>query len=63
MSPVDAERIIKGGGCRFNFRKITNPQAVLIPGEHILPSAISLIRIGRFIGYIRLLLPGNIYRP
>lgn len=37
---------IKAGGVRFNSVKSTNPQEVLIHGQHILPNNISIIRTG-----------------
>lgn len=43
---VDAERIIKAGGVYFNYQRVTQPDFVLIPGEHILPNNVTLIRIG-----------------
>ena len=36
----------KAGGVRFNSVKSTNPQEVLIHGQHILPNNISIIRTG-----------------
>ncbi|XP_013407740.1 tyrosine--tRNA ligase, mitochondrial-like, partial [Lingula anatina] len=49
---VDAERIIKGGGVYINTRKVIEPDFVLIPGEHILPNHITVIRIGKKNHYI-----------
>lgn len=42
----DAIHIIKSGGVRVNFDLITNPQEVLIYGQHILPNNITIIRVG-----------------
>ena len=42
----DADRVIKAGGVHINGLKVTEPQFVLIPGEHILPNGLTLIRIG-----------------
>ncbi|XP_046554527.1 tyrosine--tRNA ligase, mitochondrial-like [Haliotis rubra] len=44
---VDAERIIQAGGVHINHRKVQQPDYVLIAGEHILPSNITLIRVGK----------------
>ncbi|XP_025082654.1 tyrosine--tRNA ligase, mitochondrial-like [Pomacea canaliculata] len=49
---VDAERIIKAGGVYFNYQRVTQPDFVLIPGEHILPNNVTLIRIGKKNYYI-----------
>ena len=43
---VDATRIISAGGVYINHRRVTEPNYVLIPGEHILPNGITLIRVG-----------------
>ncbi len=48
MLIVDAERIIKQGGVYVNQRRVTQPQFVLIPGEHILPHNITVIRVGKY---------------
>ena len=44
---VDARRIIKEGGFYLNYRKVLFPDAVLIPGEHILPNGMTLARVGK----------------
>ena len=43
---VDAERVIKAGGVYINHQRADQPDFVLIPGQHILPNGITLIRIG-----------------
>lgn len=43
----DARRIIDAGGFSINYRKVTQPDYVLILGEHILPNYVSLVRVGR----------------
>ncbi|XP_055346650.1 tyrosine--tRNA ligase, mitochondrial-like [Paramacrobiotus metropolitanus] len=43
----DARRIIDAGGLYINYRRAQNPQQILIPGEHILPNNITLIRVGK----------------
>ncbi|CAG0882929.1 unnamed protein product [Cyprideis torosa] len=42
-----AREIIEAGGLLINNIRMKNPQAVLIPGEHILPSGVSLFRVGK----------------
>jgi tyrosyl-tRNA synthetase len=42
----EAIRIIKAGGFRMNHSVITNPEEVLIYGQHILNNNISIIRVG-----------------
>lgn len=42
----DADRVIRAGGVYVNNRRVAEPQSVLIPGEHILPNNITLVRIG-----------------
>jgi tyrosyl-tRNA synthetase len=44
---VDAERVIKAGGVYVNFHRNTNADAVFVPGEHILPNGITLLRVGK----------------
>jgi tyrosyl-tRNA synthetase len=44
---VDARRIIEEGGFYLNHRKVLFPDAVLIPGEHILPNGMTLARVGK----------------
>ncbi|XP_074648604.1 tyrosine--tRNA ligase, mitochondrial-like [Tubulanus polymorphus] len=45
--PVDAYRTISEGGLYINHQKVTDQAELLIPGQHILPSGITLIRIGK----------------
>lgn len=49
---IDAERVIKAGGVRFNHRRVMQPDHVLISGEHILPNDLTLIRVGKKNHYI-----------
>ena len=49
MSSVDAERVIKAGGVYINHRRVTEADYVLIPGEHILPNNVTLVRVGKCI--------------
>lgn len=42
----DAIHVIKAGGVRFNSAICTNPQEVLIHGQHILPNNITIVRVG-----------------
>ena len=51
---VDAERVIKAGGVYINHARVASPDTVLIPGQHILPNHITLIRVGMFIAVIYL---------
>ncbi|XP_064643746.1 tyrosine--tRNA ligase, mitochondrial-like [Lineus longissimus] len=44
---VDAIQVINGGGLYVNFRRITNPDAAFIPGEHILHAGFTVIRAGK----------------
>ncbi|KAK2160620.1 hypothetical protein LSH36_129g03024 [Paralvinella palmiformis] len=44
---VDAERVIKAGGVYINHQRAEEGDYVLIPGQHILPNGITLIRIGK----------------
>ncbi|KAL5017815.1 hypothetical protein ScPMuIL_003537 [Solemya velum] len=43
----DADRIIKAGGLYINHRRVTEPDFILVHGEHILPNNVSLIRVGK----------------
>ncbi|CAG0920729.1 unnamed protein product [Notodromas monacha] len=47
LHEVDARRVIMGGGFRLNHRKVLFPDAILIPGEHILPNGLTLARVGK----------------
>ncbi|KAM8974187.1 tyrosine--tRNA ligase, mitochondrial [Pelodytes ibericus] len=44
--------IITNGGLSINHRKITNPDEVLVVGQHILKNGLSLIKVGRKNFYI-----------
>ncbi|KAK2171492.1 hypothetical protein NP493_1061g00031 [Ridgeia piscesae] len=44
---VDADRVIKAGGVYINHRRMTQADNVLIPGEHILPNNVTLVRVGK----------------
>jgi tyrosyl-tRNA synthetase len=43
----DAATKIQAGGFRINHTLITNPQEVLIHGQHILLNNISVIKVGK----------------
>ncbi|XP_076040772.1 tyrosine--tRNA ligase, mitochondrial isoform X2 [Oratosquilla oratoria] len=43
----DAKRIIEAGGFYINQTRVNNPSLVLIPGAHILPNNITLVRVGK----------------
>ncbi|XP_043478601.1 tyrosine--tRNA ligase, mitochondrial [Leptopilina heterotoma] len=43
----DAMRIIPAGGFHINHQKITNVNEMIVPGIHILPNNLSLIRVGK----------------
>ena len=49
---VDAERVIKAGGVYINHQRAEEGDYVLIPGQHILPNGITLIRIGKSLIYV-----------
>ncbi|CAH1794720.1 unnamed protein product, partial [Owenia fusiformis] len=51
-TPADAVNKIKAGGVYVNNRRVTEPHLVLIPGEHILPNNITIIRIGKKNHYV-----------
>ncbi|XP_068129181.1 tyrosine--tRNA ligase, mitochondrial [Hyperolius riggenbachi] len=44
--------VITKGGVSFNHRKVTNPDEVLVLGQHILRNGLSLIRVGKRNVYI-----------
>ncbi|XP_029641145.1 tyrosine--tRNA ligase, mitochondrial [Octopus sinensis] len=54
---VDAERIIRAGGVRFNHQRVAEPDMVLQEGQHILSNKLSLIRVGKKNHYIVKWLP------
>jgi hypothetical protein len=43
----EAIDMIQAGGLQMNNTVITNPQEVLILGQHIMPSEYTVIRIGK----------------
>lgn len=43
----DAERVIRAGGVYVNNRRIADSNCVMLPGDHILPNNLTLIRIGK----------------
>lgn len=43
----DARRIIEAGGFYINYAKVTNLREVLVPGIHILPNNVTLLRVGK----------------
>ncbi|CAG0881910.1 unnamed protein product [Darwinula stevensoni] len=47
LTERDAHRIITSGGFYVNQRKVTNPNIVLIEGEHILPNRMTVARVGK----------------
>ncbi|GAB1609793.1 tyrosine--tRNA ligase, mitochondrial-like [Argonauta hians] len=49
---VDAERIIRAGGVRFNHQRVAEPDLVLQEGHHILSNRLSLIRVGKKNHYV-----------
>ncbi|KAJ1165715.1 hypothetical protein NDU88_006132 [Pleurodeles waltl] len=44
--------IITNGGVNINHRRVTNPEEVLVAGQHILKNGLSLLRIGKRNFYI-----------
>ncbi|KAM4749644.1 tyrosine--tRNA ligase, mitochondrial isoform 2-T2 [Rhinophrynus dorsalis] len=44
--------IITNGGVSINHRKVTNPEEVLVLGQHILKNGLSLLRVGKKNFYI-----------
>ncbi|XP_063301130.1 tyrosine--tRNA ligase, mitochondrial [Pelobates fuscus] len=44
--------IITRGGLSINHQKITNPDEILVPGQHILKNGLSLIKVGKKNFYI-----------
>lgn len=49
---ADANRIIQAGGVYINHKQVKEPDYVLLPGQHILPNDITLIRVGKKNYYI-----------
>ncbi|XP_004407580.1 PREDICTED: tyrosine--tRNA ligase, mitochondrial [Odobenus rosmarus divergens] len=45
-------RMITEGGVSINHRQVTNPESVLVVGEHILKNGLSLLKIGKRNFYI-----------
>ncbi|XP_014255189.1 tyrosine--tRNA ligase, mitochondrial [Cimex lectularius] len=43
----DADRIITAGGFYMNYNRTKNPEELLVPGVHILPNNVSLLRVGK----------------
>lgn len=43
----DADRIIRQGGFYLNHVRLNEPEAVIVPGVHILPNGISMLRTGK----------------
>ncbi|XP_042241501.1 tyrosine--tRNA ligase, mitochondrial-like isoform X1 [Homarus americanus] len=43
----DARRIIEAGGFYINLSRVSNPDLILVPGAHILPNGLSLLRVGK----------------
>lgn len=46
-SVEDAVRKIRAGGFRMNHTQITNPEEVMIYGQHIMNNDMSVIRVGK----------------
>uniref|UniRef100_T1IWP7 Tyrosine--tRNA ligase n=1 Tax=Strigamia maritima TaxID=126957 RepID=T1IWP7_STRMM len=44
---VDARRIIEAGGFYVNHRRVIHHEYFLVPGEHILPNNLTLLRCGK----------------
>uniref|UniRef100_A0A8C5N4Y5 Tyrosine--tRNA ligase n=1 Tax=Leptobrachium leishanense TaxID=445787 RepID=A0A8C5N4Y5_9ANUR len=44
--------MIMAGGLSINHQKVTNPDEVLVPGQHILKNGLSLIKVGKKNFYI-----------
>ncbi|CAF1226523.1 unnamed protein product [Adineta steineri] len=42
-----ALKVINDGGVYVNHKKISNPQAILVFGVHILPNMITVLRVGK----------------
>lgn len=45
-------RMITEGGVSINHRQVTNPESVLVVGQHILKNGLSLLKIGKRNFYI-----------
>ena len=43
---ADAVRIIRAGGFYVNHQRCVDDTQLLVPGRHILPNGISLVRVG-----------------
>lgn len=41
------QRIIEAGGFYVNLSRVTKPDLVIIPEAHILPNGLSLLRVGK----------------
>ena len=48
----DAVRIIGAGGFYINQKRCTNTEEVILPGIHILPNSLMLVRVGKKNYYI-----------
>lgn len=46
-SDHDAKLIIDAGGFYVNYQKITNSSEMVVPGIHILPNNLTLLRVGK----------------
>lgn len=44
--------MITEGGVSINHRQVTNPECVLVVGQHILKNGLSLLKIGKRNFYI-----------
>ncbi len=42
-----ALKVINDGGVYVNHKKLSNPQAILVFGVHILPNMITVLRVGK----------------
>lgn len=45
-------RMITDGGVSINHQQVTNPESVLVIGQHILKNGLSLLKIGKRNFYI-----------
>lgn len=53
ISTGDANRIIKQGGVHINYEKVTDPDAKIEIGKHVLPQNITLLQTGESVVIIQ----------
>lgn len=46
-SERDALRIMDAGGFYVNGFRVTNPDEVMVPEQHVLPNKVTLVRVGK----------------